>query len=287
MAQDIADAVVAEAGNPETVCCRRKLAEAESRVLRDRILKVVQRFSPAQQRADTNIELLQLSETDAARVFVRLESTEREHSGQFERLLKEKSDIAVQLKEMDRDTRQASLSDNERDLFSQLQTEIESNATQLGRKKEEVRMADEDLVDLEDKISTREKELDVLYQKHAGSKEQEFFLKQCDALVNLLAEYVDQLRRAKIGMSSLKNLRHWFRKAILPALFTLQRLGLVLGARKTILRDRLCGGKWLLVICVRSIERKPWSYQCRQEMVSRFAGLTLLSGCKDWGDQHE
>ena len=198
IAQDIAAAVSAEAANPDTVCCHKQLSESERRVLHDRILGVIQRFSPAPRRIQ-KLDLLQLSDTDAARVLVRLESIEREHSGQFERLLKEKAEIAAQIKELERDSRQTSLSDSERELFGQLQTEIEGCATQLGRKREEMRIVDEELLDIEDKIRTREKELDVLYQKHSGSKEQEAFLSQCDTLVNLLNEYVDQLRAAKIA----------------------------------------------------------------------------------------
>jgi DNA sulfur modification protein DndD len=142
---------------------------------------------------------LQLSDADAARVLVRLEEVEQEHSEQFERLLRQRVEIAQEVKNLERELRRTTVSESDREIFNQLQAEIESYATQLGRKREEARLAEEDLVDLENSISTREKELDVLYQKHSGSKEQEAFLQCCEDLVALLTEYADQLREKKIA----------------------------------------------------------------------------------------
>jgi len=199
IADELAEAIVSKASDPTTVCCNRVLSEAERRVLRDRVLEVVRRFSPRPKRFRDNPELLQLSDTDTARVLVRLEEVEQEHSEQFLRLLRERGEIGQQIKELERELRKTSVPEADQELFGQLQTEIEGYATQLGRKREELRLAEEDLVDLEASIGTREKELDVLYQKYSGSREQEVFLETCEGLVGLLTEYVDKLRETKIA----------------------------------------------------------------------------------------
>jgi DNA sulfur modification protein DndD len=199
VAEDLADAIVSKSAEPATVCCGKSLSEAERRVLRDRVLDVVRAFNPRPKQKRTNPELLQLSDTESARVLVRLEEVEQEHCEHFARLLKERVEIALQVKDLERELRKTTVSDSDREVFSQLQAEIESYATQLGRKREEARLAEEDLVDLENSISTREKELDVLYQKHSGSKEQEVFLQRCEDLVALLSEYADRLREKKIA----------------------------------------------------------------------------------------
>ena len=83
---------------------------------------------------------------------------------------------AKRLKELEQEISRTTVTDTDRELFDQLQRDIESYATQVGRKKEEARLVEEDLIDLDDKIASREKELDMLYQKNKGAREQEVLI---------------------------------------------------------------------------------------------------------------
>jgi DNA sulfur modification protein DndD len=90
--------------------------------------------------------------------------------------------------------------ETERELFDQLQAEMESTSTQVGRKTEQVRAVEEEIVTLESRVKDLEMEIAKLYEKHHVSKEKLDFVNECDAIANLLTQYTVKLRKNKIHL---------------------------------------------------------------------------------------
>jgi len=199
VAEDLSNAVAEAVRDFEATERQAPLGEAEYRVLRDRIAGVVRQFGPGKDARQSVVALLNLSETAAARVLVRIEEVEGTWNGEFERLLAEHQEIRHRHEEVERDIGAAKVSDDEQELFAQLQTEMENYSAQIGRKREELRQTDEELSRVNDIITTRERELDMLYQKHCGAKEHAAFLAQTEKAMELLTDYMKALRRMKIG----------------------------------------------------------------------------------------
>lgn len=199
IAADLARAITASATSPETVCCNRPLGEAERRAFFDRVLTVVREYGVGGAQAQTAATVLQLTETDAARIKIRIEEVEKAWDDQFLRLLSDRQTLKNQIADLERELKRTSVGDSDQEVFGRLQSEIEGYAAQIGRKKEELRQLDDQIQELQDSIASRERELDLLYHKHKGSKEQAAFVAELDKILALLDEYVDQLRQAKIA----------------------------------------------------------------------------------------
>lgn len=199
VAEDLGNAVAETVRDFESQERNAPLGEAEYRVLRDKIVDVVRQFGPGKQARQEVVALLNLSETAAAKILVRLEEVETAWNGEFERLLAEHQELRLKHDEVEREIGSTRVGDDEHELYSQLLAEMESYSTQIGRKKEELRQVDEELGRVNDIIATRERELDMLYQKHSGAKEQAAFLGQTEKAMDLLTEYMEVLRRTKIG----------------------------------------------------------------------------------------
>jgi DNA sulfur modification protein DndD len=198
VADDLAETVAGEVRVFEAEERKKPLSEAEFRVLRDRIAGAVREFGPGREPQKAVKELLQLSDTDMARLLVRLEEIEKNWTGEFERLLAERQELKLQHDGLEKELRKTKVGDGDQDMFGQLQTEIENYSIQIGRKREELRQIEEELVGLADSTSTRERELDMLYQKHVGSKEQAQFLARTETIISLLSEYMERLRETRI-----------------------------------------------------------------------------------------
>jgi len=199
VAEDLGNAVAETVREFETEERKQPLGEAEYRVLRDKIVDVVREFGPGEQAHKQVAALLNLSETAAAKILVRLEEVENAWNGEFERLLAEHKEIRVKHDEVEREIGTTQVGEQEQEMYAQLQAEMENYSTQIGRKREELRQVEEELGRLNDIIVTRERELDMLYQKHSGAKEQAALLTQTEKAMELLSEYMEALRRMKIG----------------------------------------------------------------------------------------
>jgi DNA sulfur modification protein DndD len=198
IADDLAEAATTALSTPDTPCCHRLLGEAEHRAISDRILAVIREFNLGSKQSAQAPDFLQLTETDGARIKVRLEEVEKAWDGQLERALADRQAQKSQLSDLEKELRRTSVGDSERDSFSRLQNEIEGFAAQIGRKKEELRQIDDQVQELEDGVAACERELDLLYQKYQGSREQAAVMSQLERILGLLAAYVDQLRQTKI-----------------------------------------------------------------------------------------
>jgi DNA sulfur modification protein DndD len=213
IAADLAGAITASVTSPETVCCNRSLGEAERRAFYDRVLSVVREYGVGGGQTQAATALLHLTETDAARIKIRLEEVEKAWDDQFLRLLADRQTLKSQISELEKELRRTSVGDSDQDVFNKLQSEIEGYAAQIGRKKEELRQLDDQIQELQDSIASRERELDLLYQKHKGSKEQAAFVCELDKILALLDEYVDELRQTKIAQLQTSTLDMYRRLA--------------------------------------------------------------------------
>ncbi|MDA1069315.1 MAG: hypothetical protein O3C43_22785 [Verrucomicrobia bacterium] len=101
-------------------------------------------------------------------------------------------------------TQGGTLTNTERDLFKQLQSEMESCSTQIGRKTEQLRLLEEDILGLEKRIHDIEVEIEKLYEKHHVSKEKADFINECDGIASALNQFVVRLRKNKVHLLQQK-----------------------------------------------------------------------------------
>jgi DNA sulfur modification protein DndD len=92
------------------------------------------------------------------------------------------------------------MSESEHELFEQLQSEMESCSTQIGRKTEQLRLLEEDILALEKRASEIEVEIEKLYEKHHVSKEKADFIEECDNIASVLNQFIVRLRKNKVHM---------------------------------------------------------------------------------------
>lgn len=150
-------------------------------------------------RSNVN-KVLDLSDRDAARVLNKMETLEKSDVFQLQPLLDEKRNLESQIKQLEGMSQLGSMTNSERDLFNQLQTEMESCATQIGRKTEQLRLLEEEILSLEKKIKDIEVEIEKLYEKHNVSKERADFIQECDAITSVLNQFVVRLRKNKVHL---------------------------------------------------------------------------------------
>ena len=170
---------------------------AEQRAeLEQRILKLLrQGLDPNQARA-----VLNLSERDAARILHRLEEIESSDIFRLTALLDERRGLDAEIQRLDHALQPSASSASERELFEQLQAEMESYSTQIGRKSEQLRALNEDILNLEKRLRDIEAEISRLYERHHVSREKAEFIAECDAIANLLDQFIVRLRENKVHL---------------------------------------------------------------------------------------
>ncbi|MCC6933030.1 MAG: DNA sulfur modification protein DndD [Deltaproteobacteria bacterium] len=193
-ASDLAKKIVRVVEEPEPIYNERlsleKMQELEKRI--ELLLK----------EGDTaKIEkILNLSERDAARVLNQIESIEKSDVFVITPLLEEKKELEMQLKELESLVKNKGASESEQELFATLQETIENCSIQIGRKTEQLRIIEDDLLTIENRIREIELEIEKLYEKHHISKDKAEFISECDAIANLLNQFVVRLRKNKIHL---------------------------------------------------------------------------------------
>lgn len=150
-------------------------------------------------RADVT-KILDLSDRDAARVLNRMESLENSEIFLLKPMLEEAQALDSQIRQLEGTSQGGALSASERELFDQLQEEMQSCSTQIGRKAEQLRLAEEDILSLDKRISDIEIEIEKLYEKHHVSKEKADFIEECDNIASVLNQFVVRLRKNKVHL---------------------------------------------------------------------------------------
>lgn len=194
-AADLAHKIVRVVEEPEPIyhesLSPEKMAELERRIFR--LLREGSSLGNIR-------KILNLSERDAAKVLSRIEEIESSDVFLITPLLEERHELEVDLKKLERSLQLGISTDTERELFEQLQSEMESASTQVGRKTEQLRAAEEEIVSLENRVKDLEMEIAKLYEKHHVSKEKLDFVNECDAIASLLTQYMVKLRKNKIHL---------------------------------------------------------------------------------------
>ena len=168
-----------------------KMSELERRIVR--LLK------EGDGRGDV-AKVLDLSDRDAARVLNQIEKLERSDVFLIQPLLEEKCELEAQVRALTGLTGLGGMTESERELFDQLQTEMESCSTQIGRKTEQLRLLEEEILSLEKRIGEIEIEIEKLYEKHYVSKEKAEFIEECDDIASVLNQFMVRLRKSKVHL---------------------------------------------------------------------------------------
>ncbi len=198
LASDLTDEIVGKLFEPKSFCCGRVLGAEEVEEARDRVLGAARSVMAVGEGPKPTDIILGLSQAEEAQVVQRMAEIERFPGTQLRRLLEEREQISAELDELDRIPAISTLEGMDPDLFNQLQSEIEGYAQQLGRKRKELNRAQQSIVELEEEAEVKERDLNILYQKHEVAKELTAFLTVCDSLVDTFDAYLDELRRTKI-----------------------------------------------------------------------------------------
>lgn len=194
-AAELAKKIVRVVEEPDPIY-REKLSKDKMEELEKRIFMLLK-------EGDKTIAVekyLWLSDRDAARVLNKMESLEGSDVFLLKPLLEEKRELSAEVKYLESLTQVGVLSESERDLFEQLQEEIESCLTQIGRKTEQLRIIEDDILLLQKRISEIEAEIEKLYQKHNVSKERSDFIQECDAIGTILNQFIVRLRKNKVHL---------------------------------------------------------------------------------------
>jgi DNA sulfur modification protein DndD len=191
----LAKRIVRVVEEPEPIY-REKLSPDKMEELERRIFRLLREGDP---RADVG-RILVLSDRDAAHVLNKMEAMEKSNIFQLQPLLEEKQQLEAHIKQMEGLAQAGIQADSERELFEQLQAEIEGCSTQIGRKTEQLRLMEEEVLSLQKRIRDIEAEIEKLYEKHHVSKEKADFIQECDAIANVLSQFVVRLRKNKVHL---------------------------------------------------------------------------------------
>ena len=176
-AASLAKRIVRVVEEPEPIYTEKLSAERMAE-LEQRIFRLLKEGDP---KASVD-KVLDLSDRDAARVLNRMESLENSGVFLLKPLLEEAHSLGAQIRQFEGFGQGGALTPIERELFDELQEEIESCSTQIGRKMEQLRLEEEDILTLEKRVNGIEVEIEKLYEKHNVSKEKADFIKECDSI---------------------------------------------------------------------------------------------------------
>ncbi len=194
-ASTLAKRIVRVVEEPEPIY-QEKLSSEKMAELERRIYRLLNEGD-----ARGNIEkILNLSDRDAARVLNEIETLESSDIFLLQPLIEEKHVLFEQIRALEALSQLGAVGESERELFNQLQAEMESCANQIGRKTEQLRMLEDEILSLEKHITEIELEIEKLYEKHNISKERADFIKECDAITNVLSQFVVRLRKNKVHL---------------------------------------------------------------------------------------
>lgn len=191
----LARKIVRVVEEPEPIY-REKLSAEKMAELEQRIYRLLKEGNSV---GDV-VKVLNLSDRDAARVLQKMESLEDSDVFLIQPLLEEKQELAAEIRKLESALQPGVASDTERELFDQLQEEMESCSTQIGRKTEQIRLLEDEILGLGKRISDIELEVEKLYDKHNVSKEKADFIEECDAIANLLNQFTVRLRKNKVHL---------------------------------------------------------------------------------------
>ncbi|MBW2646782.1 MAG: AAA family ATPase, partial [Deltaproteobacteria bacterium] len=199
-ASSLAKRIVRVVEEPEPIY-REKLSFEKMAELEKRIFRLLKEGDAKGAIA----KVLDLSDRDAARVLNKMEVLETSDVFLLKPLLEEKRELISSIRQLEGLGKSGTMTESERELFDQLQAEIEGCSTQIGRKTEQLRLLEEEIIALEKRISEIEVEIEKLYEKHHISKERADFIQECDTIASVLNQFIVRLRKNKVYLLQEKS----------------------------------------------------------------------------------
>jgi DNA sulfur modification protein DndD len=194
-AAELAKRIVRAVEDPEPIY-KERLSYEKMDELEKRIYKLLSEGDSV----NFAIKILNLSDRDAARLLQRMEEVENSDVFLLQPLLEEKKELGIELDKIESSLQSGAATESEREVFDQLQSEIEGCTTQIGRKTEQLRLVEEDILIYEKKIREIEIEVEKLYEKHNVSKVKADFIEECDAIAGLLNQFIIRMRKNKVHL---------------------------------------------------------------------------------------
>jgi len=194
-AASLAKRIVRVVEEPEPIY-RETLSPEKMAELERRIFRLLREGDPQGEL----VRILDLSDRDAARVLNKMETLESGDVFLLKPLLEEKRELISQIRKLEGLSQASLLTESEQELFEQLQSEMEGCSTQIGRKTEQLRLLEEEILGLEKRIGDIVVEIEKLYEKHHVSKERAEFIQECDAIAGVLNQFVVRLRKNKVHL---------------------------------------------------------------------------------------
>ena len=194
-AAELAKRLVRVVEEPEPIY-REKLSPEKMVELESRIVRLLKEGDG---RSDV-AKVLDLSDRDVARVLNQMENLEKSEVFLIQPLIEEKRELEAQVRALEGMSTLGAMTESERELFEQLQAEMESCSTQIGRKTEQLRLREEEIITLEKRIGDIEIEIEKLYEKHNVSKEKAEYIQECDSISSVLNQFMVRLRKNKVHL---------------------------------------------------------------------------------------
>ena len=192
-ATELAQVIVNSIDNPEPIF-QTVMSIPQKEEFYKRVLTILQSGTGSHDQS-----FLNLSERDASRVLNKLEEIEQSEIRLLRDLLSEQDELNLEIRNLEGST-VGNASSNEKQLFNDLQQQMEGCQNQIGRLTVRIQNLTEEILMLENRIREIELELGKLYEKHNMSKEKVDFLKECDTIANLLNAFIIRLRKNKIHL---------------------------------------------------------------------------------------
>ena len=192
-AASLAKRIVRVVEEPEPIY-RETLSVEKMKELERRIFRLLKEGDPKGEI----VRILDLSDRDAARVLNKMEALESGDVFLLKPLLEEKRELISQVRKLEGLSQAGMLTESERELFEQLQADMEGCSTQIGRKSEQLRLLEDEILNLEKRINDIQMEIEKLFEKHHISKEKAEFIQECDAIAGVLNQFVVRLRKNKV-----------------------------------------------------------------------------------------
>jgi DNA sulfur modification protein DndD len=194
-AAELAKKIIRVVEEPEPIY-KEKLSPAKMSELEQRIYKLL--------KDGTSINditrILNLSDRDASRVLHHMESLETSEIFLIKPLLEEKRELETLVLQLEASLQVGVSTELDKELFNQLQSEMDSCSTQIGRKTEQLRLIEENILRHKKRVHEIEIEIETLYEKHNISKEKSDFINECDAIAGLLNQFIVRLRKNKVHL---------------------------------------------------------------------------------------
>lgn len=193
-ASELSKKIVRVVEEPEPIY-REKLSHDKMEELERRIFRLLHEGDSREIE-----KVLDLSDRGAARVLHRIEMIEGSEIFSIEPLLEERRELEALIQQLESGSQSGITTDSEREIFNELQEEMESCTTQIGRKTEQLRLLEEETLGFEKRIREIEIEIEKLYEKHNVSKEKADTLKECDDIASVLNQFTVRLRKNKVHL---------------------------------------------------------------------------------------